>query len=320
MSEKGFKQLKIDSEFQTLIRPLRRNEYRQLEMNLTVDGCRDPLITWDDVIIDGHNRYEICNRLRIPYATQEISFTSREHAIIWICSNQLGRRNITEETRKYLIGRQYEAEKLTQKNKNIDGINQFTKSDDDAETGRPTPKKRANHRRTAWRIASENHISSSTVQKYAIYSRALDAIAEKKPELMPKILSGSYKISHDNVIALAQMDDDEIEKLSRKIQEAPHAYAHYSESRKDFMDEAMEKPRERVTEVPEIKNMPALDPDAEIASLTLTIPSWISSIERAKTKAEFSAVSSSARNKLLAALEELQGKTQEMLTVVKEEI
>lgn len=65
--DKGFAVLEIDPEFKTLIRPLRKDEYLQLEVNLTVDGCREPIITWNNIIIDGHNRYEICNRLHIPY-------------------------------------------------------------------------------------------------------------------------------------------------------------------------------------------------------------------------------------------------------------
>ncbi len=69
--DKGFAVLEIDPEFKTLIRPLRKDEYLQLEVNLAVDGCREPIITWNNIIIDGHNRYEICNRLHIPYAVQK---------------------------------------------------------------------------------------------------------------------------------------------------------------------------------------------------------------------------------------------------------
>lgn len=65
--DKGFAVLEIDPEFKTLIRPLRKDEYLQLEVNLAVDGCREPIITWNNIIVDGHNRYEICNRLHIPY-------------------------------------------------------------------------------------------------------------------------------------------------------------------------------------------------------------------------------------------------------------
>ena len=55
--------LKIDPEFKDLIRPLRRKEYLQLEENILDEGCRDPIIIWNDYIIDGHNRYSICTIL-----------------------------------------------------------------------------------------------------------------------------------------------------------------------------------------------------------------------------------------------------------------
>ena len=89
MRPKEFRQLEIDPEFKALIRPLRREEYRQLELNLSIDGCREPLVAWGDIIVDGHNRYEICNRLGIPYAVCQIEFDSREAAIAWIL-NTLG--------------------------------------------------------------------------------------------------------------------------------------------------------------------------------------------------------------------------------------
>ena len=98
MDEKGFRQLEIDNDFKNLIRPLMKTEYSQLELNLVVEGCREPILVWNDKIIDGHNRYEICNRLHIPYSSKDLVFDSREEVVVWICNNQLGRRNITEET------------------------------------------------------------------------------------------------------------------------------------------------------------------------------------------------------------------------------
>ena len=56
MTEKAFRQLNIDPEFKNLIRPLRREEYRQLELNLVMEGCREDIIAWNDTIVDGHNR------------------------------------------------------------------------------------------------------------------------------------------------------------------------------------------------------------------------------------------------------------------------
>ena len=52
--------LKIDPEFKDLIPPLSSDEYEQLENNILYDGCREPLIAWNDILVDGHNRYDIC--------------------------------------------------------------------------------------------------------------------------------------------------------------------------------------------------------------------------------------------------------------------
>ena len=94
--------IKIDSEFQALIPPLSADERTQLEANLLADGCRDPLVIWGEVLIDGHNRYEICTRLGIGYDTLEIEFDSREDVIIWMVDNQRGRRNLNDFQRTEL--------------------------------------------------------------------------------------------------------------------------------------------------------------------------------------------------------------------------
>jgi hypothetical protein len=192
MTEKAFRQLNIDPEFKNLIRPLRREEYRQLELNLVMEGCREDIIAWNDTILDGHNRYEICNKMRIPYGVRELDFPSRDAAIAWICANQLGRRNISEETRKYLIGKQYEAEKKVQRSRN--GYNQY-RPNPNITVGRGRPIDEESGRRTAARLGRKYHVAGATVQKYAKYSAALDAIEQNAPELVPHILSGAYKIS-----------------------------------------------------------------------------------------------------------------------------
>lgn len=105
MDEPKTIELTIDREFRDLIRPLMKDEYRHLEAALLSDGCQEPITVWKGVIVDGHNRYEICTRLGISFSTRERHFDNHEEAIIWICSNQLARRNISDETRKYLIGK-----------------------------------------------------------------------------------------------------------------------------------------------------------------------------------------------------------------------
>lgn len=243
--------------------------------------------------------------------------------IHWICNNQLGRRNITEETRKYLIGRQYEAEKIVGFRRNRVGHNQYTRTDDfDAQDDLQDVSanaRRESGRRTANRLGKKYHVSSGAVQKYGKYSVALDTIGDKAPELVPQILSGNYKISHDNVVALSTMEAEEVQKLSQKVGHGAAPFIRYSESRKDFTDEPAQKPGPKPPELPAIKSIPVFDPDAEVTGLTLTIPSWTSSIDRTKAAADLSTVSPSAKRRLEDALRSLQGKAQEMIRAMKED-
>lgn len=118
--------LKIDPEFQGKIPPLTSEELDQLEKNIVSDGkVINPIIVWNGLIIDGHNRYAILQKHPdIPYTVHEKEFADRYEAIVWICKNQLGRRNLTVEQKNYLIGKQYEAEKQSDFNRG----NQYTSS------------------------------------------------------------------------------------------------------------------------------------------------------------------------------------------------
>ena len=91
--------LKIDNQFRDLIPPLRLDERAELEASIAQDGCRDPLTVWSGTVIDGHNRYEICTRLSVPFEVIEKEFDSKVDALIWIRRNQLARRNLTDDQR-----------------------------------------------------------------------------------------------------------------------------------------------------------------------------------------------------------------------------
>ena len=106
-------QLKIDPEFQKQINPPSFEETHQLEMNiLKEERVLNPIITWNGYIVDGHTRYQVLRRYPfIPFEVIEKEFANRYEALVWICKNQLGRRNLTPEQKKFLIGKQAEAEK-----------------------------------------------------------------------------------------------------------------------------------------------------------------------------------------------------------------
>ena len=108
--------LKIDPEFQSQIPPLTDDEFKQLEENILKEGkLISPLIVWGNTLVDGHNRYEIVQEHpEISFSTMPLPFESREEVLAWICKNQLGRRNLTPEQKKFLMGKQYSSEKRTE--------------------------------------------------------------------------------------------------------------------------------------------------------------------------------------------------------------
>lgn len=84
----------VDSEFQSLIPPLSDDEYERLEKSIVAEGVRNPIITWNGTIIDGHNRYNICEEHGIKCPQVEKQFESRDAAKLFIITNQLARRNL----------------------------------------------------------------------------------------------------------------------------------------------------------------------------------------------------------------------------------
>jgi hypothetical protein len=88
--------IRINDEFKQLIPPLTAEEYAGLEKSILKEGCRDALVLWGNVLIDGHNRYEICMKYGIPFETVKKEFDSRDDAILWMLNNQLARRNLND--------------------------------------------------------------------------------------------------------------------------------------------------------------------------------------------------------------------------------
>ena len=106
-------ELQINPVFAEVIPELTLDEFAQLEENILAEKrIIDPIITWNGYIVDGHNRYKIAQKYPdIKFAVYEKKFGNEDEVIAWICSNQLGRRNINELQRKCLIATRYESEK-----------------------------------------------------------------------------------------------------------------------------------------------------------------------------------------------------------------
>ena len=193
--------LKTDPEFQSKIPPLTFEELNQLEANILRDGrILNPIIVWEGLIVDGHNRYTIAKKHpEIPFTIHEKEFASRYEAIIWICKNQLGRRNLTPEQKKYLIGKQYEDEKMK-----LGGDHGNSRSSNGTFSPNSQNGDLGNSRTTCKKIAAENGISKNTVLRAEQFSKGVDAAEEAVPGTRKKVLSGEVKPTASEIASVAR--------------------------------------------------------------------------------------------------------------------
>jgi hypothetical protein len=94
--------MQILQELESLIPPLSNEEFKQLERNILEEGIREPLITWNGILIDGHNRYRIAQEHDINYETLEKEFENINRVKEWMIHNQFGRRNLSNYQRSVL--------------------------------------------------------------------------------------------------------------------------------------------------------------------------------------------------------------------------
>ena len=205
--------LKIDPEFQNQIPPLTDDEYKQLEENILKEGkLLSPLIVWNSTLVDGHNRYAILQKHpEIYFSTMPLRFENREEAIAWICRNQLGRRNLSPEQKRYLLGKQYEAEKKAAK---IFRGNQYTLA---KKSGGAHDDNHHSGKKTCDRIAEENGVSRASVLRASHYTRGIDIADNLSPGIKQKVFSGEVKFTNEEMSKLVLSSPDKRKDVFAEI-------------------------------------------------------------------------------------------------------
>lgn len=178
----------IDREFKNLIPAISDEERKQLEDNIVeFGGARDPLVVWSngdrDILIDGHNRYEICTRLGLDYHVESMEFASRDEAADWIDRNQLGRRNLSRQDYKLLLGRRYNRAKKAEGGRADRNFGEGKLS---------TPK-------TAEKLAKEHGVDEKTVRRAGQFQAAAEKLGIEK-----EIAAGKVKAAEADVVKAAK--------------------------------------------------------------------------------------------------------------------
>jgi len=201
----------IDPEFAGLLPPLPPHEREELERGiLAAKKCRDDLIVWRHegkrILLDGHNRKEIADKLGLPYEIKEVELPDRDAARLFILGNQRGRRSGDSPIAQgYMRGLQYELEKKShggdRKSEQSKGQKVDSKTDE--------------------ALAQRFGVSGKTIQRDGEFARSIHELVKNCGGRVWSLVDGpSKKLTRGLVVKLAKKKPAEqtatVKKLLKK--------------------------------------------------------------------------------------------------------
>ncbi|MGE5452885.1 MAG: hypothetical protein ACM3VZ_13715 [Acidobacteriota bacterium] len=243
----------VNEALRAYIDPLTPEEHDALERSILAEGCRDALVLWGDVLVDGHNRYGICQKHGLPFNTvQNTRFQSMEDVHLWMIDQHLGRRSVSDFQRGVLALRKKELLSARQP------------TEDAAPAPAPLVTREA--------IAKAARISSTTVSQIEKIQKAA------APELVEAVKSGVISINAAAAVAALPVDEQvaavaggkkELQQAARQVREAK------ARTKATAADPAAAEPPWAPAAAPAdaLADAPHADesPEAVIARLTQTI-------------------------------------------------
>jgi N6-adenosine-specific RNA methylase IME4 len=179
----------FDNEFRSLIPPLQTDEHAQLERSLKAEGNRVPITIWKEtkLLLDGHNRYDICIEAGVPLKpAEELSLPDRNAAMVWIIQNQFGRRNLNNYQRSVLALRLEEILRPKAREQQLSGLKQYQDTVLEISPKRIEPPVPIN---TRLEFAKTARVSDNTIAKVKIIE------AKATPEQKAKLVNGDATIN-----------------------------------------------------------------------------------------------------------------------------
>jgi 16S rRNA G966 N2-methylase RsmD len=198
-------EFRIDPAFESLIPPLAPDESALLEQSIKAEGCRDPLVVWNGILLDGHNRKRICDKLGVEYAVKQVELPDYEAAKDWIIRNQLGRRNLTRSQWECLLGMRYNREK---KENGVRGKEKLCQNDTAFSS-------------TAEKLAAEYGVSPRTVHRAAASYKALQDDPEALEAVMHRSSSAAQELKRVKKEMAARKLAEQRQVLAAKADSIP---------------------------------------------------------------------------------------------------
>ncbi|WP_338440084.1 plasmid replication/partition related protein [uncultured Aquabacterium sp.] len=194
----------VNEELQAYIDPLTPEEHEALERSILAEGCRDALVLWGDVLVDGHNRYGICQKHGLPFQTvQHPQFKSMQDVHLWMIDQHLGRRSVSDFQRGVLALRKREI--LAERRARAEPA-----------TATPEPLKSRADIAKAARLSNSQVVLIEKIQKQAA------------PELVAAVKAGTISINAAAAVASLPAEEqasaalagkDELKQAAKRVRE-----------------------------------------------------------------------------------------------------
>jgi hypothetical protein len=237
----------INEDLKAYIDPLTPDEHDALERSILAEGCRDALVLWGDVLVDGHNRYGICTKHGLPFQTvQNTRFRSMEDVHLWMIDQHLGRRSVSDFQRGVLALRKKEilAERRRAQGPDEQGVSASPAAQGDpaADGGAPwdagvsaMPAESGQGPALAAEVPPAPALNSrEAIARAARLSSSQVVMIEKiqkqaAPEVVAAVRSGAISINAaaavaslpaDEQVAAATAGADELKQAAKRVREA----------------------------------------------------------------------------------------------------
>jgi DNA (cytosine-5)-methyltransferase 1 len=175
----------VSPELKDFIPPLQPEEFQLLKASILKEGCLQPILVWEEenMIVDGHNRYNICQENNIDFQVIYRSFADETEVKIWMGVHQLARRNFTPHSTFLMKGK-------------IVAL---------VERRRPGERRDEKGMTNSELRALLNVKSDHTLRQAEQYYRAIDQIAEVRPEISNDIELGKIALNREEVVAIGSL-------------------------------------------------------------------------------------------------------------------
>lgn len=207
----------VNEALKAYIDPLTPDEHKALERSILAEGCRDALVLWGDILVDGHNRYGICQKHGLPFQTvQNTRFQSMADVHLWMIDQHLGRRSVSDFQRGVLALRKREI--LAERQAFADSLTENTPptSETNDTVLNTQPLKSRSDIAKAARLSSSQVMQIEKIQKQAA------------PELVAAVKAGTISINAAAAVATLPTDEqksaalggkDELKQAAKRVRE-----------------------------------------------------------------------------------------------------